>query len=178
MTAGTLRATDPADSTEITGPVDPGPEAELVTRRRVFAVCSVGALALGLAACGGGSSEPGDVTTLPTTAGDATTGGSEAAPAESLTLLSQVPVGGAISVTSGDKKLIVAQPNEGEAVAFSAVCPHQGGIVAVKGDRLECPLHKSTFEETTGKYIKGPANGKSLAPVAVEVTDGQVTLKA
>lgn len=71
--------------------------------------------------------------------------------------------------------LIVAQPTDGEAVAFSAVCTHQGCTVAPDGEQLRCPCHGSVFEATTGDNVSGPAP-RPLEDVPVRVADGQVVL--
>ena len=174
MTEGTGRSTETASPTETTA-LD---EASFPSRRKVFAVGSAGAIALCLAACGGGSSGTGSAA-APTDAsagsGDATAGSGTAA--VTLTKLSAVPVGGSISVTASGKPLIVSQPTQGTAAAFSAVCPHQGGIVAPNGKVLKCPLHGSTFADATGKNLSGPAAGVPLTPIAVDVVKGNVVLK-
>jgi nitrite reductase/ring-hydroxylating ferredoxin subunit len=153
----------------------------------VFAVGSAGALAACLAACGGGSSDASGDSGTVTAPDDTASAGSEgatatatadsgagAAPAASLTKLSAVPVGGAIKVTYKGKPVIVSQPTKGTAAAFSAVCPHQGGIVAPNGDKLLCPLHGSTFADATGKNLSGPAAGVPLTPISVKVDSGNV----
>jgi nitrite reductase/ring-hydroxylating ferredoxin subunit len=173
MTAGTGPVTTPAGTTQTT---DPG-DADFLSRRTVFAVGSAGALALCLAACGGSSdaSETGTVP-APTVSDDGA--GSSATTTTTITKLSAVPVGGALGLTVSGKPIIVSQPTEGKAVAFSAVCPHQGGIVAVDGKELKCPLHGSTFADATGANLSGPAAGVPLTPIAVDVVKGNVVLNA
>lgn len=137
-----------------------------------------------LAACGGsdGSSSAGgygvgestgpspDASDSPTAA-SGTPGGS----GSGLVELAAVPVGGAVSATGKDgKPLIVAQPTEGTAVAFSAICTHRGCTVAPQGDALVCPCHGSTYDLTTGENTGGPAP-RPLPEVNVTVTDGVVT---
>lgn len=91
----------------------------------------------------------------------------------SLVQLSDVPVGGAVSTTSPDgKKVLVARPSEDEAVAFSAVCPHEGCTVAPDDDQFTCPCHGSQFE-LSGDLKRGPAR-TGLTPFEVRVVDGQV----
>ena len=115
------------------------------------ATCGVGLLA----ACGGGE---------PAASGD---------PDAPLLRLDEVPVGGAKAVTAGNgDKVIVTRPSEDQAVAFSAVCPHQGCTVAPDDEQLSCPCHGSQFE-LDGSLKKGPAE-KGLEPYAVKVVDGQV----
>jgi cytochrome b6-f complex iron-sulfur subunit len=117
------------------------------------ATCGAGLLA----ACGGGPS------------GDASTGGEGG----SLVLLSEVPVGGAVSVRATDgSTVLVTQPRKGEAVAFSAVCTHQGCTVRPDGEGFGCPCHGSRFT-LSGEVERGPADAP-LRPFAVQVSDGQV----
>jgi len=107
-----------------------------------------------LTACGGAEQASGD-------------------PDAPLLKLDEVPVGGAKNVTAGNgDKVIVTRPTEGEAVAFSAVCPHQGCTVAPDDEQLSCPCHGSTFE-LDGTLRTGPAE-KGLESYAVKVVDGQV----
>jgi nitrite reductase/ring-hydroxylating ferredoxin subunit len=147
-----------------------------LSRRKMFAMCSLGVLgAAGLAACSSSDSTSATGTTEPAAAATsadagATTGGD----AVSLVKLADVPVAGAVGLEVAGKPVIVSQPTEGEVVGFSAVCPHQFATVAVSGKELRCPLHGSTFDMATGKNLSGPAAGKPLPPYAVKVVDGEV----
>ena len=117
------------------------------------ATCGVGLLA----ACGAGGTSPA-------------AGGDADGP---LLKLDEVPVGGAKAVTAGNgDKVIVTRPTEGQAVAFSAVCTHQGCTVAPDDEQLTCPCHGSAFE-LDGSVKEGPAD-KPLEAYAVKVVDGQV----
>lgn len=127
--------------------------------RRVVVLGGAAGLAA-LSACSSGSSSGGERTTPPR-------GGVDLVP------LSDVPVGEAVSVDGPDGPLVVAQPAEGDVVAFSAVCTHQGCTVAPDGDRLRCPCHGSVFDAATGDNLEGPAT-RPLPRIAVEVRDGQV----
>jgi cytochrome b6-f complex iron-sulfur subunit len=151
-----------------------------LSRRKVFTMCSIGLLgAAGLAACSSDSdSEATDSTTAAATeAAEATaaaTTEAAAAGGASIVALADIPVASAVSVTVDGKPVIVAQPTKGEAVAFSAACPHQFVTVAVSGKQLKCPAHGSTFEIATGKNLAGPAAGKPLTAISVKVVDGEV----
>lgn len=126
------------------GKVDPG-RRDLDRRTVLAAGASVVGVGL-LAACGTGSDG---------SAG----GGVSATPGGPLVALADVPVGGAVSVTTaGGDKVVVAQPEAGRVVAFSAICTHQGCTVAPEGDRLNCPCHGSVFEAFTGAVVNGPAD--------------------
>jgi Rieske Fe-S protein len=55
-------------------------------------------------------------------------------------------------------KVVVTQPSKGEFKAFSAVCTHQGCLVAkVEGGQIVCPCHGSHFSITDGSPKSGPA---------------------
>lgn len=91
----------------------------------------------------------------------------------SLVQVSEVPVGGAVATSAPDgSRVLVTQPVQGEVLAFSAVCPHEGCSVAPDDDRLSCPCHGSQFS-LAGQVTRGPAD-KGLQPFAVRVLDGQV----
>ncbi|MFN3339102.1 MAG: Rieske (2Fe-2S) protein [Dietzia sp.] len=89
---------------------------------------------------------------------------------------SDVPVGTAKQVKSGDATVIVAQPTEGEFVAYSARCTHQGGVVQVVRDlHLRCPLHGAEYDATDGSNTLAPAP-RPLDVVPVTESGGQLTL--
>jgi cytochrome b6-f complex iron-sulfur subunit len=88
---------------------------------------------------------------------------------------SQVPVGAAI-VVAGPPPYVVAQPTQGQFVAFSAACTHRGTTVtAGNGTTLVCPAHGSQFNAATGAVLKGPAN-QPLASVPVTAANGMLTI--
>lgn len=66
----------------------------------------------------------------------------------------EVPVGSAVILGS----VIIAQPKEGEFVAYSSACPHQGQFITeVDGDVVTCTKHNSKFSIMDGSLISGPA---------------------
>lgn len=84
---------------------------------------------------------------------------------------SDVAVGNAVVVDVGGESVVVAQPTEGEFVAFSATCTHQGTTVGVSdGLELTCPNHGSRFDAGDGAaVINGPATSPLRSvPVALE----------
>jgi cytochrome b6-f complex iron-sulfur subunit len=130
------------------------------------ATCGAGLLT----ACGGGAQE---AVSPPTSTGGAASPGGGGGLRVSLVRLSEVPVGGAVSTGAPDgTKVLVTRPSEDEAVAFSAVCPHEGCTVAPDGEQLTCPCHGSQFE-LSGEVKRGPAQ-RGLTPFPVRVVDGQV----
>ena len=86
-----------------------------------------------------------------------------------------VPVGG--GTVFKDQKLVVTQPAEGEFKGFSAVCTHQGCIVAnVAEGTINCGCHGSKFLMADGSVSKGPATG-GLAEQVVSVNpEGQLVI--
>jgi Rieske Fe-S protein len=123
--------------------------------RRTFVVGGLLGLGVGvplIAACGSSSSGDGTAT--------ATTGGS-------LGKTSEVPVGGGKIFAS--QKVVVTQPTQGDFKAFSAICTHQGCVVAeVKGGDIDCTCHGSKFSIKDGSVVNGPAT-KPLQPLTLKV---------
>jgi Rieske Fe-S protein len=118
-------------------------EPTSLTRRAVISLGGVtvlGASALALTACspGGASGE-----------------GGSSGPVS--VKLSSIPVGGSTSAMMGDNPIVLAQPTDGEVVAFSAICTHQGCTVQPAGKEYDCPCHGSRFNADTGAVIQGPA---------------------
>ena len=91
-----------------------------------------------------------------------------AAPAaNALASTSDIPSGGG-KIIDG-KNIVITQPQSGSFKAFTAVCTHQGCIVAsVSGGTINCPCHGSKFSIKDGSVVNGPATSP-LAPVAIEV---------
>ena len=152
------------------------PVPVLCPGRRTFlvgaaSVAGVGVLAACAPAADEGSEDPAGApgSTPSERAGDQA--GGQPVP---LVAAADVPVGGAVSATtSGGDEIIVAQPEEGTFVAFSAICTHKGCVVEPDGAELACPCHGSVFEAATGRNVSGPAP-TPLPSVAVTVEDGQV----
>jgi Rieske Fe-S protein len=140
-----------------------------VDRRVLLAGTGVGAAVL-LAACSSGGSSSGSSDTGSTSSGSSGGSGSGTA----LATLSSIQVGSAVSAQdSQGNPIIVARPATDTAVAFSAICTHQGCTVAPAGSELDCPCHGSRYSATTGKVLGGPAP-KPLPSIPVTVRGGQV----
>jgi Rieske Fe-S protein len=82
--------------------------------------------------------------------------------------VSDVPVGGGLILD--DPAVVITQPTEGDIKAFSAICTHQGCLVAeVVDNEIICPCHGSRFSAVDGSVTNGPATtGLAAAGVAVE----------
>lgn len=149
-------------------------DATELTRRAMLAVGGAGALAL--AACSPGNQveapEPTTdtddlpATTTPPDDGAGATGGDIAA-------LADVPVGGSVGLEIDGEPALLAQPEAGQVVAFSAICTHQQCVVAAAGERFECPCHGSAFDAATGDVLQGPAL-EPLTPIAVRVAGDRI----
>jgi Rieske Fe-S protein len=86
-----------------------------------------------------------------------------------IAMLSTVPIGGTTRAKVGDTEIVLAQPSEGLVVAFSAICTHQGCIVAPVNSEFDCPCHGSRFDGATGDVIAGPAQlPLPSIPVAID----------
>ena len=144
-----------------------------ISRRAALASAGAGAVSLGLAACSPTNGQaPGDSGGGVTATKDASGKTSVAA--------SSVPVGGSVVVQTGsqsDPAVALAQPSSGKFVAHTAVCTHQGCIVAAAGAELHCPCHGSRFDAFTGKAIHGPAR-LPLDKIDVTVNGSSVEFSA
>jgi cytochrome b6-f complex iron-sulfur subunit len=158
-----------------------------VTRRTALVIAAGGTLgAAALAACGDGETAGGGGggygAPAPTKAGSSSSAPGSSptdsgAAGRELVRLADVPVGGAVSAKDqGGAPVIVAQPREGQVVAFTAICTHRGCTVAPQDQILKCPCHGSTFDPATGRNTGGPAP-KPLAEFAVRV-DGDSVVEA
>ncbi|CAA9329495.1 MAG: Rieske (2Fe-2S) domain protein [uncultured Nocardioidaceae bacterium] len=91
---------------------------------------------------------------------------------EALAKTADVPVGGGAVLQ--DQKIVVTQPAEGDFKAFTAVCTHQGCVVAnVSKGTINCECHGSMFDAQTGEVTGGPAQSP-LEEIKVEVDGDQI----
>ena len=85
-----------------------------------------------------------------------------------------IPEGGGKIFAS--EKIVVTQPAAGEFKAFTAVCTHQGCIVAnVKDGTINCTCHGSKFSIEDGSVENGPAT-TALGEKTVTVTGDSLTV--
>jgi nitrite reductase/ring-hydroxylating ferredoxin subunit len=138
-----------------------------LSRRGVFRGVAVAGLATPLlVACGddgdGGSAGAGD------------SGGEQPAAGSELASTSDVPSGG--GVVLAEQKVVVTQPADGDFKAFTAVCTHQGCIVAEVADgTINCNCHGSKYNIEDGSVENGPAT-KGLAEVPITVDGDSITM--
>jgi cytochrome b6-f complex iron-sulfur subunit len=69
--------------------------------------------------------------------------------------MSAFPQGQLTLATVSDKPVIITNIG-GKVTVYSATCTHLGCVVAVSGDKLDCPCHNSVFS-STGEVLHGPA---------------------
>ena len=145
-----------------------------MSRRRALATGAAGVGALVLAGCGSDAEPSGRSTAAATPTPSSPAASPTAAGNQAIAKLADVPVGGAVAGKAADgSALIVAQPSQGQVVAFSARCTHRGCVVAPAGKVLDCPCHGSRFDAFTGAVLTGPA-ARPLPKVDVRVENGQV----
>lgn len=140
-----------------------------LTRRGLIVAGGVtvaGASALALAAC---STPAGQAP------GEAPSKAAGLEPGTELARLSDIPVGGSLGVQIGGSAVLLSQPEEGKAMAFSAICRHQGCVVAAAGASFDCPCHGSRYDAATGAVLNGPST-LPLIPIEVTVSDDRVVV--
>ena len=99
---------------------------------------------------------------------------SAAAAAGATVPTADIPVGGGQILT--DEKLVITQPTAGTFMAFTAVCTHQGCVVAsIVDGEIVCPCHGSKFSISDGSVTGGPAPAP-LAPASITVSGDTLTL--
>ncbi|MGD7002550.1 Rieske (2Fe-2S) protein [Corynebacterium halotolerans] len=84
----------------------------------------------------------------------------------------EVPVGSAVILDG----FIIAQPTEGDFIAYSATCPHQlNPITEVEGDMVRCTAHNSEFSIADGAVLAGPSRDP-LTPVRLSQEGNQLNV--
>ncbi|CAG7622115.1 Rieske (2Fe-2S) protein [Actinacidiphila bryophytorum] len=158
------------------------------TRRTVVAAAGGAGLAAVLTACGS-DSDSGSAADAPASgapssgaasdagtpsASDGSGGSGGSGGGTPLGKTSDIPVGG--GKVFADQKVVVTQPTAGTFKGFSAVCTHQGCVVAdVSGGTINCHCHGSKFNAADGSVAHGPATSP-LPSQAVAVSGDSVTM--
>lgn len=154
---------------------------ERVSRGRFIRLgAALGAAAASvLAACGGDEDQSG---------GGSGDNGSTAAPSQPeaentetaasgerpIASASEVEAGSAATFEEAGDPAVLVRLENGDFVAYSAVCTHQRCTVDYRGGQLACPCHGSTFDPANGaEVVSGPAQ-RPLPEIPVEVRDGEV----
>ena len=117
---------------------------------------------------GGGNSGGSDSGSKKSSGGDAKAGGAAIASE------SEVAPGSAIKFEDSGNPAVLVHLDNGDFVAYSAVCTHQGCTVAYKDGNLACPCHGSIFDPADGAaVVSGPAQ-RPLPEIPVKVQGGEV----
>jgi Rieske Fe-S protein len=137
-----------------------------ISRRTLGGLAAAGAGLPLLAACGG--NDPG----TGTDSGGTSTGSGHTS-GEQVTQTSDIAVGG--GQVFADQEVVVTQPAAGEFKCFTAICSHQGCIVASVSDgTINCDCHGSKYSIENGDVEQGPATFP-LAEVPITVTGDEIT---
>jgi Rieske Fe-S protein len=145
----------------------------LFTQRALGGVALAGATVPLLAACGSDEEPSGSATVNPSETASPGESASPDAGGDALVATSEVPVGGGVVIKGPD--VVVTQPVEGEFKCFTAICTHQGCVVAgVSDGAIGCECHGSKFSAEDGSVLNGPAS-KPLEEIAVTVNGGEVS---
>jgi nitrite reductase/ring-hydroxylating ferredoxin subunit len=155
---------------------------------RLGTALGVGAACASLVACGGSSSGGGsgggdsgggdsgggnygggsDGGSKKSSGGDAGAGGTAIASE------SEVAPGSAIKFKDSGNPALLVHLDNGDFVAYSAVCTHQRCTVAYQGGELACPCHGSVFDPADGAaVVTGPAM-RPLPEIPIKVQGGEV----
>jgi nitrite reductase/ring-hydroxylating ferredoxin subunit len=158
---------------------------------RLGTALGVGAACASLVACGGGAGSSGggnsgggdsgggygggdsggggsDSGSKKSSGGEAKTGGTAIASE------SEVAPGSAHKFKDSGEPAVLVHLDDGDFVAYSAVCTHQGCTVAYKDGNLACPCHGSVFDPADGAaVVAGPAP-RPLPEIPVKVEGGEV----
>src|ERR671920_197378 len=87
---------------------------------------------------------------------------------------SQVAPGSAYKFEDSGNPALLVHLENGDFVAYSAVCTHQGCKVAYQDGNLACPCHGSIFDPANGaSVVSGPAQ-RPLPEIPVKVEGGEV----
>jgi Rieske Fe-S protein len=158
---------------------------EKISRERFIwlgSALGVGAASASLVACGGGSGGSGGGGSE---GGNSGGGGSKAASSSSsggeakagggaIASESEVTPGSALAFKDSGNPAVLVHLKNGDFVAYSAVCTHQGCTVKYKDGQLACPCHGSVFDPANGaEVVAGPAPSP-LPEISVKVEGGEV----
>lgn len=87
---------------------------------------------------------------------------------------SEVAPGSAVTFKDAGSPAVLVHLDNGDFVAYSAVCTHQGCTVAYNNGQLACPCHGSLFDPANGAdVIAGPATSP-LPEIPVKVEGGDI----
>jgi cytochrome b6-f complex iron-sulfur subunit len=160
---------------------------------RLGTALGVGAAGASLAACGGSASSGGGSGGKESDGGGGYGGGNSgdqgskssdkkgsekdskaASSSDAIAAASDVAPGSAVKFKDAGSPAFLVHLDNGDFVAYSAICTHQGCTVAYKNGQLACPCHGSVFDPADGAaVIAGPAP-KPLPEIPVKVQGGNI----
>ena len=153
---------------------------------RLGTALGVGAGCASLVACGGGAGSSGGGSGGGNSGGENSGGGGsdggsqKASGAEAkaggaaIASESEVAPGSALKFEDSGNPAFLVHLDNGEFVAYSAICTHQGCTVAYKDGNLACPCHGSVFDPANGaSVVAGPAQ-RPLPEIPVKAEGGEV----
>ena len=152
---------------------------------RLGTALGVGAACASLVACGGGAGSSGGGSGGGKSGGGdsgggnyggskKSSGGDAKAGGKAIASESEVAPGSAYKFKDSGNPALLVHLDNGDFVAYSAVCTHQGCTVAYKEGNLACPCHGSIFDPADGAaVVSGPAQ-RPLPEIPVKVQGGEV----
>jgi cytochrome b6-f complex iron-sulfur subunit len=157
---------------------------------RLGTTLGVGAACASLVACGGGASSSGGGNSGGGDSGGGnygggnsggsdggskkSSGGEAKAGGTAIASESEVAPGSAVKFKDSGNAAFLVHLDNGDFVAYSAICTHQGCTVAYKDGNLACPCHGSVFDPANGAaVVAGPAS-RPLPEIPVKVEGGEV----
>ncbi len=174
------------------GPGDNEEEVlEKISRERFIRLgttLGVGAACASLVACGGGAGGSGGGNSGDGDSGGGSYGGGNSggggskkssggeakAGGTAIASESEVAPGSALKFEDSGNPAFLVHLDNGDFVAYSAICTHQGCTVAYKDGNLACPCHGSVFDPADGAaVVAGPAP-RPLPEIPVKVEGGEV----
>jgi Rieske Fe-S protein len=152
---------------------DPGPRTS--RRAMVGGIVGLGVATPLLAACGSSSSGSSASGGSGSSGSSGSSGGGSSTTSKgAIAKTSDIPVGSGKIFNA--EKVVVTQPTAGDFKAFSAICTHQGCIVAeIKGTDIDCNCHGSKFSIKDGSVLTGPAT-KPLEKLTANVKGTGITV--
>ena len=95
-----------------------------------------------------------------------------------ITNLKELKSGAFINFDYKGTKAILVKTASGKVVAYSSVCPHEGGIIEwdINLHKLLCECHLSIFNVEDGsvyRYSSVFDNMKNLTPIPLKIDDKQ-----
>lgn len=134
-----------------------------------------------VAACGGGGGSAGNGGTRTATGADGgvtVQAGPEVGAGEAIAKESEVTPNSAVPFTESEtgQPGVLVRLEDGELVAYSAVCTHQGCTVAYQPNtqRLACPCHGGVFNPAKGAAVEASPPPRPLPEIEIEARDGEV----